>query len=137
MTVEQRKNLDAAMQLAAERVGWKAAPAGMPYELRDEYRTELARIIIAYPDRFAEETIKIANRELTNAPDQALESYTLGQAVGDFAGEFGNQALELGESVAAVGEGVKSTLSLTRWVLPVAALFAAYVFLRGFARKHG
>lgn len=138
MTSQQAANLNSAKILAAGKFGVASSQTkDLPYELREPYREELARIILLYPERFDELTVANARREQTLPPDATLETYTLFDATEEFADEFANQAVELGGAVASVGEGVKNTLSLTKWVLPVVALVGVVILLIAFSRRTG
>jgi hypothetical protein len=137
MTEQQRRNLENAKNLAANRVGWAGASNDIPYELNERYVTELAKIILAYPARFDEQTLANARKELGDTPNAPLHTYTLGDAAGDFASGAADGVGSVVESVADVGEGVKSTLKLSRWLIPVAAIIAAAIALKAFARRSG
>jgi hypothetical protein len=137
MTDQQRANLASARRLAAARIGWTGSTESIPYAQREAYATALAQIILTYPQRFDALTVSIAQRELVDRPNEPLSPDSTSDRAGVFFGELGNQAVALGESVAAVGEGIKTTLSLASILIPAAALFALYIAARGYARRHG
>ncbi len=124
MTTQQRANLDSARRLAAQRIGWTGNTVDIPYNLREAYATELAAIILQYPERFDSQTLANARAEQADEPNADLEIYTAGDAAGDFLAGAGEGVGSVVESVAGVGEGVKSTLKLARWLIPVAAVVA-------------
>lgn len=132
-TTRQAANLLSARRLAAARVGWSGIdPSGMSFTLREAYNTELQSIILQYPDRFAPGVVAAAR---ARTPDGELETYGVTAAAADFARELGNQVAETGAAVAGIGEGVKSTLSLTRYLIPVAAVAALVFALAGLRRR--
>ena len=137
MTDQQRANLASARRLAASRIGWTGSTESIPHERREAYATALANIILTYPQRFDALTVAIAQREIVDRPNEPLAPDSASDRAGVFFGEIGNQAVELGESVAAIGEGVKTTLSITSILIPAAALFVVYIAARGYARRHG
>ena len=137
MTDQQRRNLDSAMRLAASRVGWTGPTTKIPYELNEKYVTELAKIIVANPARFDDVTLATAKKELGDTPNAELEEYTLGDAAGDFASGAADGVGSVVQSVAAVGEGVKTTLNLTRWLIPLAAVVALIIGLKALAARSG
>lgn len=137
MTDQERKNLNSAINLAANQYGVSSSEtASLPYEKRIQYLKTLAGIILQYPTRFDAQTITNAQKAM-GANYQPMDTYGFGEMVGDFVDEAGNQAVEIGASVAAVGEGVKNTLNLSKYLLPVGALVAAVILLWAFARRTG
>jgi hypothetical protein len=128
-------NLASARRVAAAQVGWTGPTADIPYEQKGAYLTALAHVILKSPQAFTEQTLATARLQLTKSPYEALDTYDVGDAVGDFTDEFATQAGDLGESVASVGEGVKNTLSLTRYLIPLALVAAVVIWLRNFARN--
>ena len=77
-----------------------------------------------------------AQQKIANTPDiQLTDEYTFGDKVATFSEEFGNQALRVGEGVAGVGNGIVNTLSLAKWVLPLAGLAVAGILVYSFYLK--
>lgn len=139
MTTAQAANLRSAQRIALNRAGLSVSVDETPslsYEDRVKYLSELAAVILKYPDRFAPATVESAQfaAAKTYGP---LEKYSLTDAFKDFTGEALNQAAAIGESLADVGAGVKNTLSLTKWLLPVAAVVVVVILLAAFARRSG
>lgn len=140
MTTAQTANLNSARRLAADRIGLKFASgefntAAIPYEKREAFATELARIITAYPDRFDPVTVATARRELGDRPNEPLADVGPASQLSDFVGEVGAQAERVGEAVAGIGEGAITTAKLARWAIPAAALVALFIVLRNFSRR--
>ena len=50
---------------------------------------------------------------------------------------LGERLGEIGGQVAGVGEGIFTTLSLARYLIPIGVIVVAVVWLRGFARRNG
>ena len=135
MTTEQARNLASARAMAARAIGWTGNTKDIPYDRREAYATELAKIVLTYPARFDALTLSIARKELSDTENSALGDYTAGEAVATFFGEVANQAMAVGDSIASVGEGAKSALNLAKWAIPVAVLVLAVVAVRGAARR--
>lgn len=140
MTSQQSANLRSARRLAAQRVGLlgdfgELETAAIPYAYRERYATELAKIILRYPDRFDALTLANARRELGDTPNAPLENYTATDAAKDFATGAADGVGSIVTAAAGVGEGVKSTLNLSRWLIPAAAVVALVIVLRNFARS--
>ncbi|MFA6287746.1 MAG: hypothetical protein WC661_10225 [Opitutaceae bacterium] len=141
-TAQQTANLKTAQRIAAGKVG-ALGPNGelmtldLSYSNRVSYEKTLAGIILKYPERFAPEEVSIAQGVANSNLPSDLETYTIAEAASDFVDEAGNQALEIGKSVAAVGEGVKNTLNLSTWLIPVAVVVGVVILLFAFARRTG
>lgn len=136
LTAEQyAANLASARRVAAARIGWTGPTAQIPYELKEAYSTALAEIMLKSPDAFTAQSLNTARRELADRPNEALVKYGAGEAVGDFAGEVGNQAESIGQSVASVGEGAKSALKLARYLIPAALVAVVLIWLRNLSRR--
>lgn len=134
-TPQQQAAMAEAIELAKKRIGWTGPSASIPYAQREAYVTALAEIILANPERFTPDTLAKARRELGDTPDTPLQSYGIGERLSDFGGEVANQAGKVGEAVASVGEGVKSTLHLSRYLIPLAAVAALVILLQNFSRR--
>lgn len=141
-TAQQTANLKTAQRIAAAKVG-ALGPNGevlttdLTYSQRVEYDKILSGIILEYPDRFAPEEVQIARGTSSSNWPSELETYTIAQAASDFIDEAGNQALDIGASVAEVGSGVKNTLNLSKWLLPLAAVAVVVILLIAFAKRTG
>jgi hypothetical protein len=73
----------------------------------------------------------------------AAQNYAMAGAQGDIEFSYldatvdavGERVEELGGKVAGVGEGIFSSLSLMRWLLPLATIAAVVILLRALAKK--
>jgi hypothetical protein len=87
--------------------------------------------IRANPKEFSEVQVTAANK-----PDISLTGkYTAGDAISDFSGEVGNQALEAGKSIASVGKGVLNTFNLASWLIPTVAVILVVLYLFGILQR--
>lgn len=134
MNAQQAANLRSARRLAASRLGMlgdygEIETDAIPYAFRERYANELAKIIAALPDRFDALTVANARRELADTPNAVLEDYTAADAARDFASGAAQGAGSVVNAAAGVGEGVKSALSLARWLIPVALVVGVALWL--------
>ena len=106
---------------------------------RIDYNKALAAAILADAQAGAPVSAVDVNKAklAASANIEQLGEYGLIDKAGDFAGELANQAGDVVESVASVGEGVKSALGFARWLIPLGALAVAVVLFLGFAKDRG
>ena len=84
-----------------------------------------------HPSEFNAAQISVAN----TGDIGAVGGYSLLEGIQTFGSELENQALDLGNSVAQVGTGIKSTLNLAGWVIPAGALVVGGILLYAFYKK--
>ncbi len=141
-TAQQAAFLLTARRVAAAQVN-AIGPNGellttqLSYADRVTYDKTLAGIILAHPDVFAPSAVQAAQGVAAANIPGSLQTYSVTQAVSDFVDEAANQGLAIGESVASIGSGIKSTLNLAAWLIPAAALAAVVILGVALAKKSG
>ncbi len=136
ITPEQnRLNLRTAAREVARTLGHDAGtfdPRSFTYEQRTEYLNRLGAFITARPQLFTAGTLR-------TAAELAAKNYAPlsdpAPTFDAFADAFIDEAIETGAAVAAVGEGVKTSLTLTQYLLPLALVFAVFIALKNFDKK--
>ena len=112
------------------------APADWTYDQRTAYNKALAAKIVANPAGWAPESVAAAKKVLSSNY-AALEGYGIGDAAKDFVSGAADGVGSVVSSVSSVGEGVKTTLNLTRWLLPLGAVVAVGILLLALFRRSG
>ena len=101
------------------------------YEQRQRYIAALAAYIQTRPEQFSDQT-------LTNADYAAKKP---AQALADASFQWGDFATEtfkpLSDAALSVGDGVLTTLNLSRWIMPAAAIAGVLILLTGLSRRTG
>ncbi len=127
--------LRTAARNAARSLGYDAAtfePRTFTYDQQTAYVQALAREILKYPNNFTDATILAANSIANKNYGPLVDSSA---SFDDFADAFADEALKVGESVAAVGEGVKTTLSMSAYLIPVVAVAVVGIWLWKFSKS--
>lgn len=136
VTAEQnRLNLRTASRNVARAIGYDAAtfdPKDFTFDQRTAYVHALAAYIADRPQLFTDGTLATAAN--VSAKDYGSIADTA-PTFDAFADAFIDEALAVGQSVASVGEGVKTGLKLTRYLIPAALVAAALIGLYGLKKK--
>ncbi len=123
MTEQQAANLRSARILALSRASLAVAVDETPslsHDDRNRYLSELAEIILAYPERFDEGTVNSAQLA-TGLNFGPLATY----GIGDAYAEFTSEVVKQGQAINPFSEQNRGT---TRNVLIAGVLAAAVVF---------
>ena len=127
MTTQQAANLKSARNLAASRIGWTGRTEDIPYEMSESYVTALARIIVSNPDRFDEQTVANAVKELGDADNPKLETLGAGEAAGIFVGEAANQFQDI-NPLSEKNRGRTANILIGAILLAAAVFSAVWAF---------
>lgn len=127
-TAQNSANLRSAERVAAIALGLDLQDGSplvsLTYQQRAAYLPALSAVILQYPDRFTPATLAtargVAGKTYDPLSDPAFDWE-------QFAAAVVVEAVAVGESVAAVGEGVKTGLNLTRYLIPLGVLAVAWV----------
>lgn len=128
-------NRKSAENIARNQLSLSSDSSSWSYEERTAYLKALAKVILAYPDRFSDQDVINARNvdKKDYAPLEAENSF--GQNVGEFASAFWDNADELvGKPLVALGQNTGKVFSFIGNVGPylalAAGLFIAYQFLK-------
>lgn len=116
-----------AVRVTRRALNLNDKPSSWTYEQRQAYNKALAGYIAARPDLFTAQDATTAGR-IVAKPFEPLA---------DASFDWGMFATEATAPIVAVGEGVKTTLNLSSWLVPVAAVAAVLILLAGLAVRTG
>lgn len=125
---EVQANRNAAAAAIKLRLGLPASPSSWSYEQRGQYNAELARYIAARPAEFPDLNDQRNAASVLASPQTALE---------DTSFDWGMFATETARPVTDLGEGVASTLSMGKWLIPVVTVAAVVIGLFALANRTG
>jgi hypothetical protein len=135
-SAQNAANLRSAERLAAIGLGIDnqngAAVGSMSYEQRTAYISALSEIIAKNSASFAPATVATAQAVLAKSYSPLQDtSFDWEQ----FRGLLIDETLAVGAAAASVGEGVKTGLNLTRYLIPAALVVAVAIGLYGLKKK--
>lgn len=132
MTASQREATAAAVAAVRDKLGLTGRPpADWGNDERVDYNIALANYMLQKPELYSAAQIENAERvSKMNRSNAYLETYTLGDMVGDFASEAGKQAKEMGKIGIDLG-GKAAALAL----LGVALYFTIVLNPKRFLKK--
>jgi hypothetical protein len=110
------------------QLGLPDNPADWTYDQRIAYIRGLSTYIANNPDSFSAEQVATANASL-GRNYSSLDETGLIASTGAFVSAFGDEVLEGVESVAGIGEGILSTASMLRYLIPLTVLLLVGVFV--------
>jgi hypothetical protein len=131
MTTTDQTARDAAALAVRTQLGLPENRTLWTYEQRRSYIAALSTYVQSRPEQFSDQTLLNAEYA-AKKPAQALEDDSF--QWGDFAAET---AKPLTDAAQSVGQGALTTLNLTRWLMPAAAVATVLILLTGLARRSG
>ena len=133
MTIQQLRLMIAAqLNLPA---AFDGTPASYRDVLSDQQKIDLTnamgKYIAEHPTDFNATQVDIGNNLASNPIPPPVEN----SPVSDFVNAFEDEALKAGASVAGVGQGVLTTLSAAKYLIPIAAVVVLAIVGYGFYLK--
>ena len=104
--------------------GSVAAYRELPAQKQVELNQAVLRYILANPANFLPAQVKVASQQVDASGNYKIEE---SNPVATFWDEFENQAVRVASSVASVGEGVVSSVSIVGNLLPVLVIVGLFV----------
>src|SRR5690606_14425092 len=104
------------------------------YEQRVRYNKALADYILSRPGDFGGPEL-VAAGAVQAATYLPLEDTSVLANIEAFGAEFGAQGLAAADSIAGVGRGVLNALSSAQWMIPVAVVAVAGIWILKEAKK--
>ena len=108
--------------------------SGWTFDERQAYMQAIAAYIQANPGEFNANSVGLAGQVSSAGPQQLLDN-SPSAAVTQFEDEFLNNVVQAGNQVAGVGQGVLSTFSLAKYIIPLSAVAVVVILLFAFKKK--
>lgn len=126
--------LDQAKANIRATLGLSNNPSDWTYDQRITYNKALATFIASNPDSFPTSSVQSATSVL-NENNSPLSDTGFLSDLSTFGDAITDEAINAGNSIAGIGNGVLNLASSAKWLIPIAGIAVLVILLWGFKKK--